>query len=55
MTENIITIKKGAGKGDARRDRLGTFRTEYTKVKQGAHESSGVVTKTGTRTRIVYK
>jgi hypothetical protein len=53
MTENIITIKKGAGKGDARRDTLEKFRTEYTKVKKGAHESSGVVTKTGIRTRIV--
>jgi hypothetical protein len=55
MTENIITVKKGAGKGDARRDKLDVYVSEFAKIKKGTHESCGVATKTRNRTRIVYK
>jgi hypothetical protein len=56
MTENIITIKKGAGKGDARRDNLTAFQRELAKISMKGRKTSGtVVLDTETRTRIVYK
>ena len=56
MTENIITIKKGAGKGDAPRHKLSAFQKEFSKINMKGRKTTGEVTiKTGTRTRIVYK
>jgi hypothetical protein len=56
MTENIITIKKGAGKGDAPRHNLTAFQKEFSKINLKRRKTTGEVTiKTETRTRIVYK
>jgi hypothetical protein len=56
MTENIITIKKGAGKGDAPRHKLSKFQAEYSRINMKGRKSSGkLVLDTETRTRIVYK
>lgn len=56
MTENIITIKKGAGKGDAPRHKLSAFQAEYAKINMKGRKTPGkVVLNTETRTRIIYK
>lgn len=55
MTENIITIKKGAGKGDAPRHKINVFRAEYEKIKM-TKKTTGVVERLSpTKIRITYK
>lgn len=56
MTENIITIKKGAGKGDAPRHKLTAFRKGFEKINMKGRKTEGkVVAISATRTRITYK